>query len=153
MRVSQDRRAGLSLIELLVGLLAAAVLALTAGSMLWYGYLGWHRTGEAVGLQRDSRTAMDVLTRALRSGTNMTFSTGMVFTVWYADKPAASVYAAGRDLFYQPNIAAGGNTMKLIAGTLDRFNVGLGSGTSSVLLVVSTSTSSISNRVVVSRRN
>jgi Tfp pilus assembly protein PilW len=147
------RRAGFSLVELIAGILAAAVLALTAGSMLWYGYLGWRRTGEAVALQRDSRVAMDVLTRALRTGTNMTFTTGMVFTVWCPDKPRASVYASGRNLFYVPNMASGGNSMQLIGGTLDRFSISFNSGSSSVLLMLSTPTSSISNRVVVSRRN
>ncbi len=153
-RISRERqRAGFSLIELVAGMLAAAVLALTAGSMLWYGYRGWRRTVDAVELQRDSRVAMDVLTRSMRAGTNMTFTTGLVFTVWRPNRPTARVYASGRDLFYVPNTASAGNNMRLVGGTLDRFNVGVGVSNSSVVLVLSTSASMISNRVVVSRRN
>lgn len=161
-RVRQDRRrAGFSLIELIAGILAAAVLALTAGSMLWYGYLGWRRTGETVELQRDYRAAMDVLTRALRAcpSTNMTFvsaTAGLVFTC--PGKPTARVYRSGNDLVYVPDTASGGNSTRLIGGTLapNGFNVDLGASTStvsSVLLMLSTTTSSISNRVIVSRRN
>lgn len=146
-------KAGFTLLELAAAIVAAAILALTAGSMLWYGYRGWKQLGDSIGLQRDMRAAMNVMERAVRSGTNMTFSTGLVFTVQYATLPAALVYAAGNSLYYQPNAAVTGSQMTLVGGTLQQFGVGLATNTVTLTLVLKANQETLSNQVVLTRRN
>ena len=146
------RKTGFTLLELLAVMLAAAVLALTAGSMLWYGYRGWQRVGDSIGLQRDMRAAMNVMARSVRAGTNMTFSTGLVFTVQYSGLPPASVYAAGNSLYYVPDTGAAGS-MCLVNGTLQQFGVALATNTATLTLVLQGNQETLSNRVVLTRRN
>jgi hypothetical protein len=52
----------------MVGMTAASILALTAGVMLWYSYLGWHRMQEAAEMQRSSSLAMNTMASAIRGG-------------------------------------------------------------------------------------
>ncbi len=147
------RRAGFTLLELLAGIVAAAVLALTAGSMLWYGYRGWQRVGDSIGMQRDMRAAMDVMCRAIRAGTNMTFSPGLVFTVQYSGLPASSVYAASNSLYYVPDAASAGSQMRLVNGTLRQFGVDISADTATLTLVLQANQETLSNRVTLTRRN
>ena len=151
-RSGRRQRQGFTMVELIAVILSSAVLALTAGSMLWYGYVGWKRAGDAVEMQRDSRAAMDVLTRALRAGTNATFTTGLVFTVNCYGKPTASVYASGRSLYYIPDTSAGAQT-RLVNGTVARFGMTMSTGVSTVILVLSNGYTSVSNQMSVWRRN
>ena len=145
--------AGFSLLEMLAGIIAAAVLALTAGSMIWYGYRGWQGLGDSVGLQRDTRAALDVMARAVRTCTNMTFSTGLVFKVDYSGLPTAQIYAASNSLYYQPDATVAGTQMKLVNGTLKQFAVSFVTNTATVTLVLQANRETVSNRVVLTRRN
>ena len=147
------RKAGFSLLELVAGILAAAILALTAGSMLWYGYRGWKQVGDSIGLQRDMRNSMEVMSRAVRSGTNMTFSTGLVFTVQYSTLPTALVYANATNLFYQPDATVAGSQMTLVDGSLQQFAVSFATNTATVTLVLRGNQEVLSNQVVLTRRN
>lgn len=146
-------RAGLTLVELLAALLAASVLALTMGSLLWYASLGWRRTSEAVNLQRDMRVSMDTLTRMTRHATNFAFSTGLVYTARYSGHSPASVYASGGSLYFDPNTATAGNTVTLSSGTVVRFSVAVATNMATVVLALQRTDTLISNRVVMYRRN
>jgi prepilin-type N-terminal cleavage/methylation domain-containing protein len=146
-------RAGFTLVELMAASVASAVLLLTVGCLLWFGYLGWKRTSEAVNLQRDMRASMDVLTRMVRSGTNMTFSTSLVFVVQYSNRPPSSVTGVGSNLFYDPNTTASGDGAQLVYGTLRQFHVAIATNLAYVTLRLSNSVDTISNRVAVFRRN
>ena len=146
------RQGGFSLVELIMGMIAAACLALTAGAMLWYGYLGWRRTGEQVAAQRDMRAAMDVLTRSLRMGSSATFTTGGVLTVQFSDRPTATVSASGSNLVYRPDITTA-NQATLVNGTLQRFDVALAGSVATVTLVLRLDPGGLSNRVTITRRN
>jgi len=146
-------RRGFTLAELLVAMLASAILALTAGAMLWYGTLGWRRTREAVDLQRDMAATLDVMTRSVRAGTNLVFATGAVFTVRFADRPTARVYANGNDLVYRPNVSDAGNEMTLADGTLRRFAVTVVSNGATVVVVLAGGSEVLSNGVSLVRRN
>jgi len=146
-------RRGFTLVELLVTLLASAILALTAGAMLWYGTLGWRRTRDAVNLQRDMAATLDVMTRSVRAGTNLAFATGAVFTARFADRPTARVYASGSDLVYRPNVSDAGNEMTLVQGTLRQFAVAVASNGATVMVVLAGGGEELSNRVSLVRRN
>ena len=146
-------RDGFTLVELTAGMVTASVLALTAGSMLWYGYLGWHRLGDAVNMQRDMRAALETLSHAVRTGTNMTVTGGTVFTVQSATRPPVSVYSSGGSLYYDPNTGAAGDQITLVNGTLQTFDVAVASNTATALLVLKSNSETLSNRVVMTRRN
>ena len=137
----------------MVAVVAASILALTAGTMLWYGYLGWKRENEAVELQRDMGAAMDVLTRAIRSGTNMTFAAGPVFTVQFDSKPTASIFTSGNNLVYDPDTSVSGDQTALVNGRLRRFDISMNTNMVTVVLLLQTAQETLSNSVSISRRN
>ena len=52
---NRDRnRSGFSLVELMAGALAASVLAITAGTMVFHAYNGWTENSNAVNLHLES---------------------------------------------------------------------------------------------------
>ena len=146
-------RSGFTLAEFLVAFAAASVLVLTIGAMLWYAFLGYRRTGEAVNLQRDMRVTMETLTRMTRSATNISYSTGSVFTARFSDRPPATVYAVNSNLFYDPNTSAGGDIVQLVQNRLRTFNVAVATNAATVTLALATPFDVISNRVVLTQRN
>ncbi len=97
--------AGFTLVEILASMLASAVMALTAGSVLVYAYMGWARNRDAVKMQTDASLAMNVLSRDIRESAvsdiaihsnRIDFATNAVRHV-----PAA-VYQAGDKLIRDP---------------------------------------------------
>jgi len=60
------RRRGLTLIELSAGLAASAIVAVTAGVMLFYIVAAWRRDLALVNTQQDVTVAMFTLTRGIR---------------------------------------------------------------------------------------
>jgi len=147
-----NAKSGFTLVEVMAALVGAAILALTAGVMLRYGMLSWTRGKQFVYLQEDMSLAMDIMSRSIRTGTNMSFSAG-VFTVQFADKPTASVYASGNSLLYDPNTSAGGDVMTVVNGTLQFFSVTLVTNSATVALVLQGNGDLLSNQVAVARRN
>jgi len=67
MRPDRHRHAGFTLFELLIAMLSAAVLALTAAVMLVAGFETWQANGDAVLTQQEGTLAMDLVSRSLRA--------------------------------------------------------------------------------------
>lgn len=153
MIIVSQRSSGFSLVELLIALTAATVLALTMSTMMWSASLSWKRTGRSVELQRDMRASMDVITRMARSATNLLFTTGMVYTAQFSDRSPMSVFVATNRLYYDPNTAIAGNEVKLTAGQVSQFAILFTSKTAIVTLSLRNSDDAISNRVSLTRRN
>lgn len=145
----RNRKSGFSLVEMLVALVAAAVLVLTMGSMLWYGFLGLSRTRQAVALQRDMRASMVALAQITHSATGMSFSTSGVYVAWYSNSQA-SVSAVSNNLFLT---AAGGGVQQLAYGTLKTFSVAVATNAATVSLALGNARDTISNQVFLFRRN
>lgn len=61
-----SRKSGFTLIELMVSALVGAVLALTVGSMIVFGYIAWSNNSQAVKIQNDTSLAMTALGRYIR---------------------------------------------------------------------------------------
>lgn len=150
---TRQRRRGFSLVELLVALTAASILALTMGAMMWSATLSWKRTGQSVELQRDMRASMDVITRMARSATNMQFSTGLVYTAQFSDRSPMSVYVATNRLYFDPNTTVANNEVRLSSGQVNRFAVQFTGRTAIVTLSLRNSDDVVSNLVVLTRRN
>ena len=153
MKRRSHRQGGFSLVELLVALTAASILALTMGAMMWSATLSWKRTGQSLELQRDMRASMDVITRMTRSATNLLFSTGMVFTAQFSDRSPVSVYVATSRLFYDPNTTVANNEVRLTTSQVGQFAIQFTGRTAIVTLRLQNSDDAISNRVQLTRRN
>lgn len=65
MRTKRKRR-GLTIIELMVATAAGAIVAITAGSMLYYGYVAWRQNNALVDIQRDATVALGAIGLAVR---------------------------------------------------------------------------------------
>ena len=115
-------KAGFTLTELSIASAAAAVLALTVGSILHYGYQGWGKQVSAVEMQRDATFAMDMMERAVRSAASgdVSVSAGRV-TVSRSGRPTVSFYQSGKDLVYDPDVSGAGGDTVLIDGSLVSF--------------------------------
>ena len=113
------RQSGFTLLELLVAMLAAAVLALTAAVMLVYAYRAWQANGDAVLAQQEGTLAVDMLSRSLREAA----AVDVVILPGRVNIGPASFYAIGADLVYDPETGAGGDEMTVIDGRLTAFAV------------------------------
>jgi prepilin-type N-terminal cleavage/methylation domain-containing protein len=153
MEPMRQRRRGFSLVEMLVALSAASILALTMGAMMWSATLSWKRTGQSVELQRDMRASMDVITRMARSATNMLFTTSLVYTAQFSDRSPMSVYVATNRLYLDPNTTVANNEVRLTAGLVNRFAVQFTGRTAIVTLSLRNNDDVVSNLVVLTRRN
>jgi prepilin-type N-terminal cleavage/methylation domain-containing protein len=145
----RNLKSGFTLVEMLVALVAAAVLVMTMGSMLWYGFLGLKRTKQSVTLQRDMRASMVALAQITHSATGLSFSTSGVYTAWYSNAQA-SVSAVSNGLILT---AVGGGAQQLAYGTLRTFNVAISTNTATVALALGDARDAISNQVVLFKRN
>jgi len=63
-------RTGFTIVELLIGITAAAILALAAGVLLMNTYQGWASASSAVELERDAAVAIHTLELAVRGASN-----------------------------------------------------------------------------------
>lgn len=64
--MNTKRQYGFTLVELLLGIVAAAILALTAGAILVNGYRGWQRAQRMAEVRRDTTVALRALDWTLR---------------------------------------------------------------------------------------
>ena len=148
------RSAGFTLSELLVAFLAAAVMLLVVGALLMAGFRGLANTRRAVDLQRDMRAAMATLAQMTHSATSMSFSTSGVYIARYSNLPPKSVYISSTsNLLYDRDTTAAGADQRLANGTLKFFNAPVATNVANVVLVLGNSQETISNRVVLYRRN
>ncbi len=99
---------GFSLVELMVALVSGSILAVTAGSMMYYTYLGWQRSNRAVGIQRDAAMAAELLSHSLRrtAAVNVTVTSATITIV----RPVATerFSVSGQDLVYDPDTSTPG---------------------------------------------
>ncbi len=117
MQESTKRRGGYSLVELLAGMLAASVLTLTIGTMLYHAYDAWDENHDAVNLHRDARNAMDLMTRAIRVGAVTNVVTAVDDNLVIQDVARSRTvrfWRANSQLQYDPDISVSGDQMVLV---------------------------------------
>lgn len=61
-----NRKSGFSLVELMMAMLATAILSLVVGLMLFYGWMAWHQNVASVQMQRDATLAMRTIAKEIR---------------------------------------------------------------------------------------
>ena len=71
-----NHQTGFSIVELLIGMIAAAILALAAGSMLASTYRGWARSLALADLERDAMVAVSAINYAVRGASTNGLDTG-----------------------------------------------------------------------------
>ena len=105
-----EHNAGFTLVELIITLAAASILAITAGMTLVYGYSGWCRNNAAVELQRDATLAMYRLSRAIReaSASDVTTSASQL-TI-----QTTEFRVDGDHLIYDPNTGTDGDEVVIV---------------------------------------
>ncbi len=69
MNRTKNSKLGFALVELMVAALAFSILALAVGSMLVFGWQGWKRSNDLVGMQRDATLAMMMISKEIRNAT------------------------------------------------------------------------------------
>lgn len=106
---TQCKRSGFSLVELMAGMLAASIVALSVGSILYFSWVSWKRNNDSVNMQRDASLAMRVLAKEIRSSKMSDIETGS-----YLKCSNATFNRVGSDLTYKG--------MKLVAGWCNGFN-------------------------------
>lgn len=119
-------KTGFTVVELLIGIMAAAVLAITAGLLLVNIYQGWARGAAAVELEREAAVAIHTLELAVRSASN-TVSGGVGVDLLQVRKPDGVVRSftvqtsnGRRSLLYNPS-DPGGAAMVLVDNRLGTF--------------------------------
>jgi len=112
---------GFTIVELLAGMVAASVLAIAVGSVLFYAYRGWTVSSESVDMQRDGTIAMLTLSKRIRaavpsgvsvSGSDLSIARGGTTAVFRV---------TGADLLFDPNAAVSGDEVVLVDGRLSAF--------------------------------
>lgn len=111
-------KSGFSLIELLLAAVATAILALTVGSLLYFGWLGWHRDNASVDMQRDTSLAMRTMEREIHGATSLEVPSASTLDCTNPSNTVRFV-KSGADLDMEVD---GTFEMHLIRGVVDSFS-------------------------------
>ncbi len=134
-----EHNAGFTLVELIIALAAASILAITAGITVVYGYSGWRRNNAAVELQRDATLAMYRMSRAIREASAADVTTplaGLSAEQLTIQPTEFRVNVNGDCLLYDPNAGTDGDEVVIVDGRLETFtvtNLATGTGVSITL--------------------
>lgn len=114
---------GFTLVELMVSMLAFAVMVLAVGSMLFYGWLGWRRNTESVSMQRDALIAMNVIAREIRNSSINEVSGDAAGIYFTASSPvivrSSSVNYPASDIAFSPGINIRNFGVNIVSNTVD----------------------------------
>ena len=134
-----EHNAGFTLVELIIALAAASILAITAGITVVYGYSVWRRNNAAVELQRDATLAMYRMSRAIREASAADVTTplaGLSAEQLTIQPTEFRVNVNGDCLLYDPNAGTDGDEVVIVDGRLETFtvtNLATGTGVSITL--------------------
>jgi len=119
-----EHNAGFTMVELLVALAAASVLAITAGITLVYSHSGWRRNNAAMELQRDATLAMYRLSRAVRGASANDVTTPLAGqSAERLTIQTTEFRVDGDHLLYDPDTGIGGDEVVIVDGRLKTFTV------------------------------
>lgn len=147
-------RGGFSLVELVMGIAAAAIVIGASGLMVYYTHLGYRRETAAVNLQRDATAIMDLLCHAIRecSMAGVTISSGTL-SIQNAGITVSFQRTTGGDFVYDPNTAVSGNDVVVAKGVATSFTPQFSSGGVSVQVNLQSGTDRAQVGAVIFPRN
>ena len=115
------RPGGFTVIELVLGMAAASVLAVTMSMMLFFAYTTWSRNSRALEMQRDATLSMQTMAKSLRQASATGVDVSQVSRLVVSNQGTAtltSFYQQGSDLFCNPALNSGGTPYRLVQGRL-----------------------------------
>ncbi len=117
-------RSGVTIIELMVAMLSASVLAITAGIILVYCFRTLRANGDAVELQRDVDITTRTLFRAIRTArdNDTTVSGGGTTLELDGGARTFTFLPNGGGLVYDPNVGVSGDEQMLASNTSTNAN-------------------------------
>jgi len=119
-----EHNAGFTMAELMVALVAASVLAITAGMTLVYSHSCWRRNNAAMELQRDATLAMYRLSRAVRGASANDVTTPLAGqSAERLTIQTTEFRVDGDHLLYDPDTGIGGDEVVIVDGRLKTFTV------------------------------
>ena len=134
---------GFTIVELLIGVASASILALTAGAILVNAYQGWVRSLAMADMERDAAVAVHVIALAVRGASNAVPGEVGTDKLKVVIPPnsivrAFSVQTSGgqRSLVYNPNWPNGAS-MVLVNGRLGTFQASVTAGVVRVTISLS----------------
>ena len=132
--------AGFTMIELLAASAAGAVLALTAGSLIYFVSSVQARTSGCQEVQRDATFAMDLLGRTVQSSRarEVTVATGQIDFSTNHDRSCGDQFRSdGRqNLVYDPDVSTAGDEVRVVQGRLAAFSASVSSNRMWIVLGV-----------------
>lgn len=146
-------RRGLTLVELLAALVAAAVLAVTCGSIFVVFHRTWRRHNAYANLERDAVAALDQIERRVRPLHEDAVTTGSGRLVLDAGSSRTAFLQSGSDLVYDPDLSHDHDEQTIVAGTLERFSSTPFEGRVSVVLRLQDDGESVELETTVTYRN
>ncbi len=106
----------------MVAMLVASILVITASTFLVGVFQNYSRNQRYVEMQRDGAAALQLLGKQLREATQARVSvTNNVVRVTGTNSVTRSFYINGRDLYFDPNVAQGGNEQRIIVNRVQSF--------------------------------
>ena len=147
-------RGGFSMVELVMGIAAAAVVVISSGLMVYYTHLGYRRESAAVNLQRDATAIMDLLCHAIRgcSMAGVSISAGTL-SIQNGGVTASFRRSNSGDFVYDPDTAISGNDVVVATGVATAFTPEFASGGVSVQVNLQSGTDNAQVGAVVFPRN
>jgi len=124
MMQKRTQSAAFSLVELLVAMVAGAILAITGGTMIFHAYNAWDDNHAAVNVHRDGRNAMDLMSRAIRDASFARVVTARNNDLEIRNAAGTSsvrFQRSGRNLTYDPDTGVGGDEIDLVVGGATQF--------------------------------
>lgn len=113
---ARNKTGGFSIIELMLGVIAMAVLVLAIGSMLVFGWRGWRHGNEIVNMQRDASLALRVIAKEIRMSNFSAITDGNPLICPTASGTATFTWSGGNlDI-------SGSSPMRLVQGWTTYFN-------------------------------
>ena len=99
------KKSGFSLPELMIGMVALAIVSLTVGLLLVHGWKGWKDSRNAVAMQQDSSLAREVIGREVRCSAMediaLVSDSHIVFRAGGVRTNAEAILLSGRDLIHR----------------------------------------------------
>ena len=97
----KKHQAGFTLVELMLGIMATAILALAVGIMLVYAFRGWRQNTESVQMQRNATLAMRVMAKEIRRTPLVNISDGSSSLICTNASGTVSIRQQGGNLSLQ----------------------------------------------------
>jgi prepilin-type N-terminal cleavage/methylation domain-containing protein len=113
-----------TLIELLVAIMVSSIVALLAGTMLYFCFKSWHLNWASAEMQQDGIVAREFMSRRLRVASLDQISLSEIdHRLTISGSPTQEFYLAGDQLVYDPDTGVEGDEVILVRSGLVSFEM------------------------------